>query len=62
VSALAPAPINEPDPNDLGKALVEKMTNYQRTQWTKAGYPGLSNSHYEADKIRPFLSLSRVSR
>lgn len=53
---------DEQDPESLGKEFVEKMTNWQRTQWAKAGYPGLQNSHYEADKIRPYFLKGRSAR
>lgn len=39
----------------LGKRMVEAMTNWQRNQWARAGYPGLSRGNYDADKIRPFF-------
>jgi hypothetical protein len=45
---------NEPDPSNLGKELVESMSNWQRSQWARAGYLGLSRSNYDAAKIRPF--------
>ena len=51
----------EPTPPSLGKGMVERMTNWQRSQWAKAGYPGLSRGNYDADKIRPFWLRVRPS-
>lgn len=42
--------------DEAGKRLVEQMTNWQRSRWARAGYPGLANSHYEPNKIRPFVT------
>ena len=44
----------EVDPPSLGKEMVEKMTNWQRTRWARAGYPGLRGGNYDAAQIRPY--------
>jgi hypothetical protein len=53
---------NDLDPPGLGKRFVEAMTNWQRSQWAKAGYPGLSRSNYDANKIRPFLLKFKAAK
>ncbi len=43
--------------------LVNSMTNWQRNQWAKAGYPGaarppshrLGKAEEDIEKLRPFL-------
>jgi hypothetical protein len=37
-----------------GRQLVNHMTNWQRKQWARAGYPGLVRSNYDPERIRPF--------
>jgi hypothetical protein len=44
---------------DDGKSMAERMTNWQRSQWARAGYPGLSRGNYEAEAIRPFWLAPR---
>jgi hypothetical protein len=36
-------------------AVVEKLTNWQRNQWARAGYPGLRP--HDPAQVRPFLLL-----
>jgi hypothetical protein len=36
---------------------VNKMTNWQRSQWAKAKYPGLA--HKEVEKLKPFLERKK---
>ena len=40
--------------------LVSAMTNWQRNQWAKAGYPGLRAKQPKA--VKPFLDRIRISR
>ena len=43
--------------NDEFSKVVNRLTNWQRTQWARAGYPGLR--YREADKVKPFLERKR---
>lgn len=38
-----------------GKKLVNSMTNYERNQWARAGYPGLKGSNYDLEQLRAFI-------
>lgn len=44
----------------LFKKLVNKLGNWQRNQWARAGYPGLREK--DPDKVEPYTRLSRVFR
>ncbi len=37
-------------------AVVNKLTNWQRGKWARAGYPGLAR--WEGEKVFPFTILS----
>ncbi len=37
-------------------AVVNKLTNWQRGKWARAGYPGLAR--WEGMKVEPFALLS----
>jgi hypothetical protein len=39
-------------------AVVNAMTNWQRTQWARAGYPGLQMK--EMEKALPFIERARA--
>lgn len=39
--------------------IVDKMTNWQRHQWARAGYPGLTRGQIDEAKVKPFLDLQR---
>lgn len=45
--------------------VVNKLTNWQRNQWAKAGYPGLGSRKkgYDPDpsKVEPFTLLHKCS-
>ena len=67
--------MTEPSERDLAEEkeyniLVNKMTNWQRHQWAKAGRPGLLKGYrinrfeqipprYNSEKVRPFINLPR---
>lgn len=38
-------------------AVINKMTNWQRNQWSKKGYPGLRK--HEIELVQPFLEMER---
>lgn len=40
---------------------VNKLTNWQRNQWARDGYPG-SGIREETDKVLPYLSLTKDTR
>lgn len=42
------------------KEAVNKLTNWQRNQWARAGLPGLRRK--EVDKVLPFLSKTKENR
>ncbi len=39
-------------------SMVNRLTNWQRSQWAKKGYPGLGRK--DAKKVEPFTKLERV--
>ena len=49
------------------KALANRMTNWQRSQWARAGYPGapraqghsMGKREADPDTVRPFTELKR---
>lgn len=42
--------------------ITDRLTNWQRTQWARAGYPGLNRGNLDEAKIKPFLELKRPVR
>ena len=38
--------------------VVERLTNWQRNQWARRGYPGLPKK--DASKVEPFTHLRRA--
>jgi len=50
------------------QVMVNKMTNWQRNQWAKAGYPGaargpkhkLGQADESIELLRPFLKLNKL--
>ena len=38
-------------------AMVNRLTNWQRSQWARAGYPGSHFGHREAEKVEPFTKM-----
>lgn len=38
------------------QSAVNRLTNWQRNQWARAGYPGLRQA--DADKVLPFTELT----
>jgi len=40
--------------------MVNKLSNWQRNQWARDGYPGLFKE-YDADKVKPYTKLQRVN-
>lgn len=42
---------------DEFRAVVERLTNWQRSAWARVGYPGLR--YREAEPVRPYADLKR---
>lgn len=41
-------------------AMVNRLTNWQRNQWAKAGYPGGHGANKDEKLIEPFTSLKKA--
>lgn len=52
-------PKHNPEPRSAYQCEVERLTNWQRTQWAQAKYPGLSSEN--TDKLKPFLKMERTA-
>ena len=42
------------------RGMIEKLTNWQRNQWARAGYPGFRPP--DPAKIKKFAGMKRASR
>lgn len=41
--------------------VVNRLTNWQRSQWAQAGYPGLSQpTRRDSDKVLPFTDMKKT--
>lgn len=43
-----------PAPRTPVQAYLEGLTNWQRNQWAKAGYPGYRYGNWDLAKLEPF--------
>jgi hypothetical protein len=44
---------------DAFEKALKKLTNWQRNQWAKAGYPGQQPTDRDVSKVQKFLDLVR---